>query len=336
MFHGSALKYEEKIDMFLARTLGRKLIGPSFDYILFLRPRQWPILTCQFAVGFLSAPAVAAAFGKLPQESPEAFIWIKLVIAWIAWVVCLNGGTLAFNSAYDRDEDDIAYLARPPPPPQHLALSSFLLMLTGAVLAFLVTPAFGLVTLGCILMSIIYSHPVIRCKSIPGCDLAINMIGYGSCTTISGIMVGQVVLGSLYVIPDQTGWLLIAGFGLLFGSFYPLTQIYQVDTDRKRGDMTLAVALGTGKSLALAIVLGIAAAIFLLGAARQWNDPSAIGPILPLIGAMIGWIVMLAVWYHKADGMDTVAHEKGMYIALIVWAVIDGAVLISRYSGFMW
>ena len=322
--------------MFLARSLGRKLIGPSFDYILFLRPRQWPILTCQFAVGFLCAPAVAAAFGKLPQESPEAFIWIELVIAWIAWVVCLNGGTLAFNSAYDRDEDDIAYLARPPQPPQHLALFSFLLMLTGAGLAFLVTPAFGLVTLGCVLMSIIYSHPVIRCKSIPGCDLVINMIGYGSGTTISGIMVGQVVLGSLYVIPDQTGWLLIAGFGLLFGSFYPLTQIYQVDTDRKRGDMTLAVALGIGKSLALAIVLGITAAIFLLGAARQWNDPSAIGPILPLIGAMIGWIVMLAVWYHKADGMDTVAHEKGMYLALTIWAVIDGAVLISRYSGFIW
>lgn len=322
--------------MFIARTLGRKLFGPSFDYILFLRPRQWPILTCQLAVGILSAPAVAAALGKRPQEPLEAFFWIDLVIAWIAWVVCLNGGTLAFNSAYDRDEDNIAYLARPPPPPQHLALFSFLLMLIGAGLAFLVTPAFGLVTLGCVLMSVFYSHPVIRWKSIPGRDLALNMIGYGSGTTISGLIVGQVVLGSLFVIPDQTGWLLIAGFGLLFGSFYPLTQIYQVDTDRKHGDLTLAVALGTGKSLVLAIVLGIAAAIFLLGAARQWNDPSAILPILPLIVAMIGWTVMLAVWYHKADGMDTVAHEKGMYLALTIWAVIDGAVLISRYGGFIW
>lgn len=336
MFHVSALKDEEKIDMFLTRELGRKLFGPSFDYILFLRPRQWPILTCQLAVGILCAPAVAAALGKHPQESLEVFFSIELVIAWMAWVVCLNGGTLAFNSAYDRDEDDIAYLARPPQPPQHLALISFLLMLTGAGLAFLVTPAFGLVTLGCVLMSIIYSHPIIRCKSIPGCDLAINMIGYGCGTTISGIMVGQVVLGSSHVIPYQTGWLLIAGFGLLFGSFYPLTQIYQVDTDRKHGDLTLAVALGTGKSLALAIMLGIAAAIFLLGAARQWNDPSAILPVLPLIVAMIGWTVMLAVWYHKADGMDTAAHENGMYIALTVWAVIDGAVLISRYGGFMW
>ena len=37
------------------------------------------------------------------------------------WVVCLNGGTLALNSAFDRDEGDIAYLRRPPPPPRYLA-----------------------------------------------------------------------------------------------------------------------------------------------------------------------------------------------------------------------
>ncbi len=31
-----------------------KLFGPSFDYILFLRPRQWPILTFQLMVGILT------------------------------------------------------------------------------------------------------------------------------------------------------------------------------------------------------------------------------------------------------------------------------------------
>ena len=40
--------------------------------------------------------------------------------AWLgiaAWVVLLNGGTLALNSAFDRDEGDIAFLRDPPPPP---------------------------------------------------------------------------------------------------------------------------------------------------------------------------------------------------------------------------
>ena len=32
------------------------------------------------------------------------------LIGLVLWVVCLNGGTLALNSAFDRDEGDVAYL----------------------------------------------------------------------------------------------------------------------------------------------------------------------------------------------------------------------------------
>jgi len=39
------------------RTLGRKLLGRHFDYVLFTRPQQWPILTAQFAVGIVCAPS---------------------------------------------------------------------------------------------------------------------------------------------------------------------------------------------------------------------------------------------------------------------------------------
>ena len=316
--------------MFRTRMLGRKLFGPSFDYILFLRPRQWPILTFQLMVGIFTASSVAAA---ISLGSFETFSWNGLVMAWLAWVVCLNGGTLAFNSAYDRDEKDIAYLVKPPIPPHHLATISFILMVIGSGLAFLVTPAFGLVTGVCVIMSVLYSHDSFRWKSIPGGDLAINMVGYGGCTTLSGIMVGQAILGAISVNPDLAGWLLIVGFGLLFGSFYPLTQIYHLDTDQERGDLTLVAAIGAGKALTLAIVLGIAAAIFLLGSTWLWND--ALTPILPLLAALIIWIVMLAVWHRKSASMDAVAHEKGMYIALTVWAVIDVSILISRYGSML-
>lgn len=146
-------------------------------------------------------------------------------------------------------------------------------------------------------------------------------------------MVGQAILGAISVNPDLAGWLLIVGFGLLFGSFYPLTQIYQLDSDQERGDLTLVAAIGAGKALILSIVLGIAAAIFLLGAAWVWND--AIRAILPLLAAMIIWIVMLAVWHRKSPRMEPVAHEKGMCIALIVWALIDLSVLISRYGSML-
>jgi hypothetical protein len=55
-------------------------------------------------------------------------------------------------------------------------------------------------------------------------------------------MVGQVIMSASSVVPGSAGLLLVVGFAPLFGSFYPLTQIYQIETDIKRGDITLAAA----------------------------------------------------------------------------------------------
>lgn len=50
-------------------------------------------------------------------------------VGLLAWVVALNGGTLALNSAFDRDDDDVAYLRQPPPVPAGLAVVAMALML---------------------------------------------------------------------------------------------------------------------------------------------------------------------------------------------------------------
>ena len=62
------------------------------------------------AVGYLLAVGLAGA--ARGERLGPALLGLAL------WVVCLNGGTLALNSAFDRDEGDIAYLRRPPPPPR--------------------------------------------------------------------------------------------------------------------------------------------------------------------------------------------------------------------------
>ncbi|MHB8078691.1 MAG: UbiA family prenyltransferase, partial [Candidatus Krumholzibacteriia bacterium] len=207
-------------------------------WLIFLRPRQWPILTGQLAVGVLAAPAAAA--GLRAGRPPDAAV---LAAAWVAWVVALNGGTLAFNSAYDRDTDSVAYLRRPPPPPPGLARRAALLMAGGALLGLAVAPRFAAVTALCVLLSLLYSHPAVRLKGVAGADLAVNMLGYGAGTTLAGLLAGQAAWGAAATV-DGAGWRLAAGFGLLFGSFYPLTQIYQIDPDRRRGDRTQAVRRG--------------------------------------------------------------------------------------------
>ncbi len=296
-------------------------------WLIFLRPRQWPILTCQLAVGVLAAPAAVA--GLRAGRAPDAAV---LAVAWAAWVVALNGGTLAFNSAYDRDTDSVAYLRRPPPPPPGLARRALLLMAGGALLGAVVAPGFAAVTAVCVLLSLIYSHPAVRLKGVAGADLAVNMLGYGAGTTLAGFFAGQAAWGAANATPDGATWRLAAGFGLLFGSFYPLTQIYQIAPDRLRGDRTLAVRLGPQRALLLALALGVAAAPGFLGAAARWPDAGATGRPVPWLAFGMGlWLFHLAVWLARADRLSARQQEAGMYRALALWALVDATVLAQRF-----
>ena len=178
------------------------------DALRLTRPRQWPILTAQFLVGVLLAQPAGAAPSGL--AAPEALA--VTAAAWLAWVVLLNGGTLAYNSAWDRDDGPVAYLAAPPPPPPGLAHGALAAMAAGAVLgAVAVGPAFGLVTAACMALSVLYSHPGPRLKSRPGLDLAVNMAGYGAGTTVAGLLAGRAAAGAA---PGPGDAWLAAGFAL--------------------------------------------------------------------------------------------------------------------------
>lgn len=313
-----------------ARRIGRRLLGPPFDYLLFLRPRQWPILTAQLAVGLLADPTLGGALaargappGSAALARPDVLPW-----AWLAWVLCLNGGTLAYNSAHDRDVDDIAYLRAPPPPPPRLAAFALLLMAAGLLPALLVSPRFAAVTAACTLLSVAYSHPATRWKGVPGLDLAVNAVGYGGGTTLAGLLAGQAAAGRPDAWPDGAGWLLAGGFALLFGSFYPMTQLYQIAPDRARGDRTLATALGAARSLDLALLLAVGAAALLLA----HPVPRAV-PQLVLGLALAAWFLAAAAWRRRARQLTARQHEARMYTALVLWALVDAAVLLGIYAG---
>ena len=289
--------------------------------LVLTRPRQWPILSAQLLVGVLLAqpdgPHLAALLSGPALGTVGA--------AWLAWVVLLNGGTLAYNSAWDRDTGPVAYLRTPPEPPRGLATGALALMGAGAVLGgALVDPRFGQVTAACVALSVLYSHPQPRWKAVPGLDLAVNMVGYGAGTTLAGLLAGRAATGSAAAAADP--WL-VAGFAALFGSLYPLTQIYQAAADRERGDRTLATALGVRAALGLALVLGAVAMAALLRA----TPSGGAGPAL--VGGACGlWLAHLLLWLVRATDLGDAGHERGMYRALGLWALVDAAVVAAHFS----
>jgi 4-hydroxybenzoate polyprenyltransferase len=298
-----------------ARRAGYRALGLRLDYLLHTRPVEWPIVAAHTAVGYLLAVGLRSAVRG--EGLGSALLGIAL------WVVCLNGGTLALNSAYDRDEADIAYLRQPPRPPPGLARFGLALMLTGFIGAFLLPPGYRVAYAVCLVLSALYSVPPARLKAVPGADWIINMVGFGTLTPYAGWATTGLPVGPV-------GARVLLGFCLLFGALYPLTQIYQFEEDARRGDRTLARTLGVRRSLQVAIGASIAAfALFAAAGLRAGWSSGETWRWWLLVLAAIGWGLVLLPWLRDWHRMSSLEHQRGMYRALVAWALTDLAVVLA-------
>jgi 4-hydroxybenzoate polyprenyltransferase len=293
-----------------ARRLGYAILpGNAFSYLLHLRPAEWPIMAAHTAVGLLLATGIPPAAAPLQ--------WGDLALGLTLWVVCLNGGTLAINSAFDDDEGDIGYLAAPPKPPRHLAAFACALMLAGQLAAFLLGAPFAIAYAICFLMSILYSMPPFRWKAVAGADWIINMWGFGTLTAYAGWAITGRPL-------EIWAALLFFAFCPLFAALYPLTQLYQFEEDSARGDRTLALVLGMKRALQIAIASTLLAfAVF--AAALALGPANRLWPTLAI--PLAAWMAVLIPWYRRHNEMTPAEHQRGMYAALRAWAITDIAVL---------
>jgi 4-hydroxybenzoate polyprenyltransferase len=298
-----------------ARAAGYRLVGRRLDYLLHLRPAEWPIMAAHTALGYLLAVGIADAAG---EHLGRALLGLLL------WVVCLNGGTLALNSAFDRDEGDIAYLRDPPPAPRRLALFSLGLMAAGQAAALTLPPLFGTLYGLCFLLSVLYSVPPFRLKAVAGVDWLINMAGFGTLTPLAGWATTGRPLGSVDGI-------VLLGFCPLFAALYPLTQLYQMEEDGRRGDRTLALMLGTRRSLDVALAATAAAFVLFAwaGMLSAWATGAAGWRWSLLLIALLVWGAVLVPWRRKAERLHPRDHQHRMYLALGAWAVTDLAVLLG-------
>ena len=299
-----------------AREAGYRLLGSRLDYLLHLRPAEWPIMAAHTTVGYLLAVGLGGAADG--ERLGPALVGLAL------WVGCLNGGTLALNSAFDRDEGDIAYLRNPPPPPRRLAAFALILMASGQVAALALPPAYQAAYAVCFMLSVLYSVPPIRLKAVAGADWLINMVGFGTLTPFAGWAATGRPL-------ETTDAIVLLAFCPLFAALYPLTQLYQLEEDARRGDRTLALILGVRRSLNAALVAATAAfALFAWAGIRSgWSSPESGSWRWAALGlALLAWLAVLVPWRWLADRLSPAEHQRRMYHALAAWAVTDLAVVL--------
>jgi 1,4-dihydroxy-2-naphthoate octaprenyltransferase len=187
-------------------------------------------------------------WGTFLSEIP---VRVDFWLGFGAFHLFLYGGATAYNSYYDRDRGPVGGRSVPPPVTRALLPFSIAVQAVGAVLAATVNTTFLILYLAMLAMGIAYSHPSVRLKARPQVGLATVALGQGVLACLGGWTSGSPDLSSM----DPVGGLGILAATLVTVGFYPITQAYQIEEDRARGDITFAVWAGPRRTFAFAIAV---------------------------------------------------------------------------------
>jgi len=128
-----------------------------------------------------------------------------------------------FNSYFDKDENSIGGLKKPPKVTKELYLVATIMDLVALSISFFLSVPFGFMILIYIGVSRAYSHPLIRIKKYPILGWLITGVFQGYFT----LLLVVVALSALdpFSLPLSYHWAGMISTLLLFGS-YPMTQVY--------------------------------------------------------------------------------------------------------------
>lgn len=202
----------------------------------------------RFPFSFFLLPVYLFALSQVPVIQMGHALLVFFILHGLVYPSS-NG----YNSYMDRDEGSIGGLKNPLPPTRQLFHVSVVMDLAAVGLSLLVSYLFAACIVAYILASRAYSYRGIRLKQYP-------VIGYLTVVIFQGAVTFFMVYHGSSV--NKTVEVPLAGMAaasLLIGGFYPLTQIYQHEADRKDGVRTISAALGyRGTFIFTAIVYSLA------------------------------------------------------------------------------
>jgi 1,4-dihydroxy-2-naphthoate octaprenyltransferase len=240
----------------------------------------------------------------------------------------LYPGITAFNSWYDRDEGPIGGLEHPPYLHTSLLPLSLLLQAVGLLFALPVGTAFLTIYLLFVALGVLYSHPRFRWKAHIAFSTLVVFGGQG----ILGFYAGWTIA--------KGGWTEAGSLSALLGAstaafttfgIYPLTQVYQLEEDRKRGDRTLCVWLGAERSLRVSqVCLLIAGACGVILAQRRFASLNMVDAAF-LAAAFIS-LVICVEWMRRHFSRLS----SGQAFRWVIRLQYSGSLLLSLYILVRW
>lgn len=220
---------------------------------------------------------------------------LRAVMVFIILHLLVYPASNGYNSYMDRDTSPIGGVENPMMPTKELYYVTIFLDLFAIVLSLFIGWLFAIGILAYIIASKAYSYRGIRLKQYP-------VTGYLTVILFQGALTYYLSFTGIQENVANISFEAMAAASLLVGGFYPLTQIYQHETDLKDGVRTISYSLGyKGTFIFCAIVYSIALGILFIHYNRTnelLNFFLLVSVMLPVLGYFFYWAIK--VWRNRS------------------------------------
>jgi len=187
---------------------------------------------------------------------PEANVNLYLVL--FIWHLLVYPSSNAYNSYHDKDTGPIGGLKQPPQPTYLIKKICNAFDLLAILLSLLINIKFTMFVAVYILFSRLYSNRSVRLKQYPLTSFFLVFLFQGGWI----FMANLIACNKEHLLTNQEVQLSAIASSFFIGTIYPLTQIYQHETDAKDGVKTISILLGVrGTFIFSSIMFALAATL---------------------------------------------------------------------------
>lgn len=233
----------------------------------------------------------------------ESIYLPRAVLIFIILHFLVYPSSNGYNSFMDRDTDSIGGLKNPMLPTKQLFFISLIMDVAAIVLSFFISGLFALCVLLYIVCSRLYSYRGVRLKQYPLLGYFTVIINQGSLTFF------MVYHGADANLTNHMSWLGLLAAAFLIGGFYPVTQVYQHNSDKNDNVTTISMLLGVkGTFIFCSVMYGFAMLIlWFYYSARELYLPFIVLLIyfLPVVVYFLQWFLKVLKDDKKADFKHT-------------------------------
>ncbi len=227
----------------------------------------------------------------------------RAIVVFIILHLLVYPSSNGYNSYMDRDAGSIGGVKNPLQPTRQLFYTTVVIDVIAILLSFFISALFATCVLIYIIFSRMYSYRRVRLKQYP-------VLGYFTVIITQGALTFFMVYhGSELYLSNHVSWLGLLAAAFLIGGFYPVTQVYQHEADKKDNVTTISMIMGTKGTFVFCAVM-YTVSLFILWlyySARELYMLFIVLLIffLPVVVYFMQWFLKVLKDENKADFKHT-------------------------------